>query len=311
MDDRVRVRDLREMARQSAVRTCRALALDVGVILGAAVAAEQAGGVIPYLVAIVLIGARQHALQALAHEAAHSGLFASRRANDLTGEIIGWLFLLDFHTYRSVHLAHHRHLNTPEDPDWARYNDPASPLSAEYQFPMPRWRLARLLISDLFGLRVLQLLGTARRYRGAKGGARRAEGQRHGTSTRRALVFYALLVGVILLVGWKAFLLYWVVPVVTWTKMNLRLRLIAEHYAVLGGDGTRSMLVNPVERFLLWPHNAGLHAHHHAYPGVRFFRLPELARRLGDDWGVETGVALTNGLRGLLKELAAPRPTSS
>jgi fatty acid desaturase len=71
------------------------------------------------LLAIVLIGAGQHRLTNLAHEASHYMLFRNR----LLGEFVSdWFCLFPMwsttHQYRLQHLAHHQYVNDPErDPD--------------------------------------------------------------------------------------------------------------------------------------------------------------------------------------------------
>ena len=72
-----------------------------------------------FAVAIVLVGALQHHLANLAHEAVHHTLFKNRYLNDLASE---WLcsfpmFSSTFH-YGLHHLAHHQFVNDPvRDPD--------------------------------------------------------------------------------------------------------------------------------------------------------------------------------------------------
>jgi fatty acid desaturase len=88
------------------------------------------------LLAIVLIGAMQHRLTNLAHEAAHYMLFRNR----LLGEFVSdWCcmfpLLSSTHHYRLQHLAHHQYVNDPDlDPDVAqmaasghRFDFPMSP----------------------------------------------------------------------------------------------------------------------------------------------------------------------------------------
>lgn len=71
------------------------------------------------ILAITLIGAGQHQLTSLAHEAAHHTLFKNRLVNDLVSD---WccmfpLFGATQH-YRLQHLAHHQFVNDPlHDPD--------------------------------------------------------------------------------------------------------------------------------------------------------------------------------------------------
>ncbi|GIW89297.1 MAG: hypothetical protein KatS3mg108_3621 [Isosphaeraceae bacterium] len=72
-----------------------------------------------FAVAILLIGAIQHRLAGLGHEASHEILFRNRLMNDLVGDLL-CLFPLfaSVHTYRLFHAAHHRFTNDPErDPD--------------------------------------------------------------------------------------------------------------------------------------------------------------------------------------------------
>src|SRR5260370_16699013 len=69
--------------------------------------------------AIVLVGAGQHQLTGLAHEASHHILFKNRLVNDLASD---WLCMFPLYSatqhYRLQHLAHHQFVNDPvRDPD--------------------------------------------------------------------------------------------------------------------------------------------------------------------------------------------------
>jgi fatty acid desaturase len=71
------------------------------------------------IVAIVLIGAGQHQLTGLAHEASHHILFKNRFCNDLVSD---WFCMFPMYSatqhYRLQHIAHHQFINDPErDPD--------------------------------------------------------------------------------------------------------------------------------------------------------------------------------------------------
>ncbi|MFO0966071.1 MAG: fatty acid desaturase [Gemmataceae bacterium] len=71
------------------------------------------------LVAIILVGAGQHQLTGLAHEASHHILFKNRTWNDLASD---WLCMFPMYSmtqhYRLQHLAHHQFVNDPDrDPD--------------------------------------------------------------------------------------------------------------------------------------------------------------------------------------------------
>jgi fatty acid desaturase len=69
--------------------------------------------------AVVLIGAGQHRLTTMAHEASHYLLFRNRLFNELASD---WLCMFPMwsttHYYRLQHMAHHQYPNDPErDPD--------------------------------------------------------------------------------------------------------------------------------------------------------------------------------------------------
>jgi fatty acid desaturase len=71
------------------------------------------------ILAIILVGAGQHQLSGLAHEAVHHTLFRNRYLNDLASE---WFCMYPLfsstHHYRLQHLAHHQFVNDPvRDPD--------------------------------------------------------------------------------------------------------------------------------------------------------------------------------------------------
>ena len=84
-------------------------------------------GTVPYLLthslwafalAFLVVTSRMGALLALAHDAQHLALLPGRRANDLIG---AWACAYPmgsiFGSSKAVHMAHHRLLNKPEDPD--------------------------------------------------------------------------------------------------------------------------------------------------------------------------------------------------
>lgn len=86
------------------------------------------------LVANLCVGAGQHRLVTLTHEAAHYMLFRNRLLNEIVSE---WFCMFPVlgqtHSYRVQHLGHHQYPNDPErDPDWAQMR-----LSGHrFKFPM-------------------------------------------------------------------------------------------------------------------------------------------------------------------------------
>jgi fatty acid desaturase len=71
------------------------------------------------LLAIILVGAGQHQMSGLAHEAVHHILFRNRWLNDLASDLLCMFPIYSStHHYRLQHLAHHQFVNDPvRDPD--------------------------------------------------------------------------------------------------------------------------------------------------------------------------------------------------
>jgi fatty acid desaturase len=73
---------------------------------------------VSWLIAVMVVGARQLGLAILMHEAAHGGIHGNKAINEWVGQ---WLCAVpvgaDLASYRSYHLQHHRFTQQPEDPD--------------------------------------------------------------------------------------------------------------------------------------------------------------------------------------------------
>ena len=185
-----------------------------GVIAGAIALYLLWPSALTLVVAVLVIGARQLGLMVLMHETAHWLLFREGRLNTWVGT---WLCAaplgVDLKAYRRRHHLHHRHTQTPEDPDLA--------LSAP--LPVSRGRLALALLGDLCGwtalTRIAALAAVARR-------PRRRPGAGPGLPSSPTRCSAPLLTA---LGGWPLYLLAWVLPWATWFQLVTRIRDIAEH----------------------------------------------------------------------------------
>jgi fatty acid desaturase len=112
--------------------------------------------------AVVMVGAVQHQLTGLAHEASHHLLFRNRTFNELASD---WLCMFPLfsttHHYRLQHLAHHQFVNDPErDPDVSQLRSSGHWLN----FPLSKGQFLRSLLQQLWPPRLLRYMRVRARY---------------------------------------------------------------------------------------------------------------------------------------------------
>jgi fatty acid desaturase len=223
-----------------------------------------------YLVAVAFIGARQHALLILMHDGTHYRLFRNHRVNDwITEVLLAWPHLVTMRSYRENHLAHHNFVNTDKDPDWVRKQG-----NAEWGFPQSAKSLLWIFLRDLCGIGGINLI----RLASSLGSAARVPSK---AFVRVRLAFYVAVIGALVTTGCgKALIMYWVVPYFTWLIFIMRIRSIAEHFAINGGAGaygqTRTTHAGLLARLFVAPNSVNYHIEHHFFPSVPFFRLSKL-----------------------------------
>ena len=263
-----------------------------GIILGAVAMFVLWPNPLTYILAVMLIGARQLGLAILMHDAAHGALHANAKVNDWVGE---WLCAAPvgarLKSYREYHLKHHRFTEQPEDPDLA--------LSAP--FPISRKSLWRKIVRDLTGQTFLKQR-TAQLFGGRK------PGEVLNSSNGRFLLANALLFAGCIAAGyWWAYPALWIVPMATWLPLVTRLRNIGEHACVKAKEDpfthARTTLANPNERLFIAPYWVHFHAEHHAFMHVPCYRLERMHRMLMDK-GYWSRMKIAPGYAAVLQEAA-------
>lgn len=249
-----------------------------------------------YILTVIWIGARQHALVILLHEGTHYRLFRRRVANEIVSELfLAWPMFVTSRAYRTSHFAHHRFINTDDDPDWVRKKN------EEWEFPKSWGGLVRILLRDVFGLNTHQFLAEVSDLAIAP----RSDGTPSKAYTYSRITYYVCILGLLLYFGWfLGFLLYWIVPTATWFKMIFRIRGIAEHYGIDESDYgmSRTTLPSFLEWLFVAPKNVNYHLEHHLYPSVPFYRLPQLHKLLLDLPGYRQQAHITQTYWGVLRE---------
>ncbi|MEZ4777384.1 MAG: fatty acid desaturase family protein [Bacteroidia bacterium] len=255
-----------------------------------------------YFFAVLVIGARMHALAILMHDATHFRFLKNKTLNDLFSNLfIMYPIFSSIEVYRKNHLAHHQKLNTEEDPDWvAKLGNRA--------FTFPKSRLEFFLMLGSYLILYQGIMDSIWFFKRFGGMGKKQNSQTKGTPVK--LIFYLVLFGTITWLGiWKYYLLFWIVPYLSTFFMFQYIRSVAEHFGGLAYDNllssTRTVKPNLLESFFISPHQVGYHLEHHLYPGVPFYHLPKLHKLLRKQEEFVEKAHLTQGYTtGLIQELS-------
>ncbi len=225
--------------------------------------------------AVTLFGIVQAALFAPFHETSHYTAFASRRLNAILGWAVALPGLHSWPMYQHFHRAHHLHTHDPDrDPELVDVPDPRTPW--QYLRRISGWNYWRARLQWFRdGLR-----GDLSAYWYVPEGLR----PRMVQALRLQLALtVALAAAVVALAGFRALLLFWVVPQLV-GQVFLRMYLLTEHTGLPhvrdGLANTRTTLTLRALRLLMW--NMPFHAEHHLYPFIPFHRLPAAHALLRD-----------------------------
>jgi fatty acid desaturase len=295
--------ELTELSTVKPLRACLHVAGEWALIAATIYLCQRFWHPMLYVFAVAFIGSRQHALLVLMHDGVHYRLLRNRRLNDWMSEVIlAWPHLVTARQYRKNHFAHHKYLNTAQDPDLKRRaGDPV------WVFPQTAPNMARTLFRDATGLNAPAMLKLAAAVAAADSVPTGFLVARYG--------FYATALGVIAYAGGlKGFALYWVIPMFTWLVMIMRIRSIAEHHAIdEPGNAyprTRTTEATWLERIFLAPKNVNYHIEHHFFPSVPFYRLPELHTILMSKPGYRESAHVTSTYWGVLEESVGRTPSN-
>jgi fatty acid desaturase len=264
-------------------------------------AAHHFGSPWVLLLAGIFIGAFQHHLSILNHEANHFLLFRWRTLNEGVRALTAWStgFRLD---YRAQHAAHHRSLGAADDPDLPNY----------LHYPLSPRDFAVDVCFHLSGLAALTQF--VRQSQPAPQPAAGAElvpvGDAGSESAGSAFdlellgiaALQAVLAGAIYATTGSPWLyvLLWGLPLATVAKSLTHFRNVVEHTRTQDvGDAAmsrhRTILSGPVESFFFAPLHFNYHAEHHLYPGIPFHGLPEAHRLLAAQPGYRDAVDVERG----------------
>lgn len=260
---------LKALSRRSNARGLAQAAGHVGIILATGTGLYLTWGSWWAVPLFVLHGLALNYLYAAQHECSHWTAFESRRLNDVFGALCGFLVFWPNEHDRAYHFTHHRHTQDLERDPEIMSKDDGAPTVRNFLLSLsglPYWlRRAQSLLRVARGDLSKEPYLTARQRRIVVAEA------------RWSLLAYGLVAAASLALQSWAAVIYWIAPVLL-TKWTHQPQNLIEHTGMPHeGDTvtmTRTVRTNPILRFLLW--NMPYHMAHHTYPGVPFWRLPEL-----------------------------------
>ncbi len=292
---------LRALFKMDTVRHIADMLFNWVVIIGTIVICTKFYSPALYVFAVLVIGARMHALAILMHDATHFRFLKKKKLNDLVTNFVSMYHLFSsIEQYRQNHLRHHQHLNTEDDPDWF-----VKLGRSAFTFPKTKIEFLLRVLSYLTLVQgILDALWFLKRFAGPA-----KEEKTSFKDKLPRLGYYAVLVTVLTVFGgWKLYLMYWIVPYLSTFFMYQYIRSVSEHFGELEYDhlltSTRTFKFNLIERFFLAPHNVGYHLEHHLYPGVPYYNLPKLHALLMQTDTYNSKAHVTVGFwSGLMNEL--------
>jgi len=293
---------VKELSILSPYKTVLAAISDYATIASIIYLCESYWSIPMYLFSILVIVSRAHSLGILSHDVVHKRFTDNRKLGDIFGNFfLAWPLYHTTPGFRSMHLRHHSKLNTQEDPDLVRRQG-----KSDWQYPMSKSKLIRVLIMDGTGLNVWQNIKKLFLPASDKKLKKDFVSLPKWYFPVMAL-YYLALFSVFTYYGvWQQVLIYWMIPFGTWFKLVKRFRATAEHFAIPQGkynQYTRTVIANPIERYFMSGRNINYHIEHHHYPSVPWYNLPKLHKHLVSNGELQQMGHITYGyFTGLMRE---------
>ena len=259
-----------------------------------------------YLIATAVIGTRQHALLALMHDATHYRLSKNRLWNDFVSDMLcSFPMGVSTDLYRRGHLEHHAHTNTENDPYWVGMQ-----AHEDWRWPKDQLVALRLFALDLLGLAAHKICFLFFNWSPARSITDKTTVLSPSERLRLIVFVGCAIMALSSLHLWIGWLLFWVVPALTFFAATVRLRSIAEHLVLKSEhelNKTRHVSSNFLERWLVAPLNLNYHIVHHLYPSIPFYNLPKAHALMMENDTFRRNAHITNSYlgfrRGVLSEV--------
>jgi fatty acid desaturase len=241
-----------------------------------------------YPLVVIVIGARQHALGVICHDIVHYRFLKNRKLADFLGNFfMTWPMFFTINGYRSMHLRHHKYVNTDDDPDLVRRKG-----KWDWIFPKGKTDLYKMFIMDIFALNTFQYIKKIFFYKNddkLKEDYKRV----HMRTYLLQFTYYAFLFIILFYTNnIQNYILFWIIPMLTWLKFAKRVRAMAEHFGIPNAhyaELTRTVYTNSFGKFFICPHGINYHISHHKYPSIPMYNLEKFHHKL-KELGVFNGL---------------------
>jgi len=270
--DYISAEEIAMLRRKSQWRSVWMIAHAWGVVFAAMAMFAVWPNPITFVLAVMLIGARQLGMAILMHDAAHGAIFNDRKLNDTASNwLLAYPVFIETKAYRAYHLEHHKYVQQPNDPD----------LILSAPFPISRESFKRKLLRDITGRTGIKQRGA--QIRAAIGSPDMPVGQRIELFWRKMggmVVANLVLLTILSAAGyWYLYPLLWLLPLMTYYQVITRVRNISEHAVVPDNDddfrSARTTHANWLARAFLAPYFVNYHLEHHLMMFIPCYRLPQ------------------------------------
>ena len=276
-----------------------------GTIAAAISVAEWADRFVLYVMAVLVVVSRTHAIGVLMHEFGHDHVFKSRKLNLIGGELAGLFLPFSMRRHRATHLLHHRFTSTERDPDWLQFERTpfawlVSPTRSTKQLIAHHALVASGLggiavcLTDLW-LAAQNVLGGRPFLTMTMSIAKDINGRIDPSAARllavprsadglTLTVVMAATACIIYFHLYRQFLIYYFVPNFMLFALFAYIRVETEHWGAFDNrpllTRTRTVTRSLLGNLFFAPYNINYHIEHHLFPQVPWCNLARLRARL-------------------------------
>ena len=238
---------------------------DWSLIIMAIVAIDKIHNWFVWVLAMILIGSRQHAIAILGHDGTHLLAAQNRRINDFLTNLFCFLpFGVTLNSYRVVHLQHHNYLGTDKDPEL----DFKKAMGSCWDLPTTKRAIVLRFFKDLAALgwsdsiEVMKSLPIKR-----------------SRDYAYLFIFWLFAIMALFMIGKLWIIPVWFIAIFLPNWAVFRLRIWSEH---VGTMDTHRLKASWWQRWLFLPHNTWYHYEHHKWPWVPFYNLSKAREHITD-----------------------------